>query len=126
MWVEFRDRMDGPLRRVLVADDNRDSAESLQMLLSILGHEVAVAYDGPSALKAAAAYAPDVMLLDIGLPQLDGYEVAKRIRERGIDALLVAVTGWVHEEDKRRALEAGFDAHLTKPIDVGELEKLLE
>ena len=118
--------MNGSLRRVLVAEDNRDSAESLQMLLSILGHEVTVAYDGPSALKAAAACAPDVMLLDIGLPQLDGYEVAKRIRERGVNALLIAVTGWVHEEDKRRALEAGFDAHLTKPIDVAALEKLLE
>jgi len=118
--------MNGSLRRVLVAEDNRDSAESLQMLLSILGHEVTVAYDGPSALEAAAACAPDVVLLDIGLPQLDGYEVAKRIRERGVEALLVAVTGWVHEEDKRRALEAGFDAHLTKPIDVAALEKLLE
>jgi len=118
--------MNGSLRRVLVADDNRDSADSLEVLLSILGHEVTVAYDGPSALKAAAACAPDVVLLDIGLPQIDGYEVAKRIRERGVDTLLVAVTGWAHAEDKRKAFEAGFDVHLTKPIDVAALEKLLE
>jgi len=86
---------------------------------------VTVAYDGPSALRAAVTSSPDVMLLDIGLPQLDGYEVAKRIRQRGLTALLVAVTGWGKEEDKRRAVEAGFDVHLTKPIDLETLEKLL-
>ena len=95
------------------------------MLLSALGHEVTVAYDGPGALEAAAAWKPDVMLLDIGLPHLNGYEVAKRLRERGDDALLVAVTGWSKDEDKRRALEAGFDLHLTKPVYLEQLEKLL-
>jgi len=117
--------MNGSLRRVLVADDHRDTADSLEMLLSLLGHEVTVAYDGPSALRAAVTSSPDVMLLDIGLPKLDGYEVAKRIRQRGLTALLVAVTGWGKEEDKRRAVEAGFDVHLTKPIDLETLEKLL-
>ncbi len=114
-------------RRILVVDDNRDAAESMSELLELLGAEAHVAYDGEGALSEVERHAPDVVLLDIGLPDIDGYEVARRIRARPdpVSPLLVAVTGWGHEDDRRRAREAGFDHHLVKPADVERLEALL-
>ena len=91
------------------------------------GHEVRVAYDGLEAVGAAVTFRPDVVLLDIGLPKLSGNEAARRIREaRGDEVLLVAVTGWGQEEDRRRALESGFDHHLTKPVDPGEITRIID
>ena len=106
--------------RILVADDNRDAAASLATLLTLDGHEIAVAHDGEAALASAEAFRPDVALLDIGMPNLNGYEVAQSIRaaQWGRSMLLVAVTGWGQSEDKRRAYEAGFDHHFTKPLDL--------
>src|SRR5881227_60491 len=106
----------GPLR-VLIVDDNRDGADSLLLLLELYGHEARAAYDGDAALRLAGTFCPDVVLLDIGMPGLDGYEVARRLRrDEGLrDALLVAITGFGTEEDRRLAAQAGFDAHLTKP-----------
>jgi two-component system CheB/CheR fusion protein len=117
----------GPARRILAVDDNADAAESLALLLGVLGHEVRTAGDGPAALEAAAAFRPDVVLLDIGLPGMDGYEVARRMRDQaGLkETLLVAVTGYGQEEDRRRAEQAGFDAHLTKPAHPNELLAVL-
>jgi two-component system, chemotaxis family, CheB/CheR fusion protein len=114
-------------RRVLVVDDNVDTAESLALLLRLKGHEVEVAYDGPTALDAATAFHPEVVLLDIGLPGLDGYQVARRLRRRGRSpgVLLVAMTGYGQEEDQRRAREAGFDHHLVKPVDPQAIYDLL-
>ncbi len=116
-----------PARRVLVVDDNVDAADSLCKLLELDGHDVRVAHGSRAALECVEAFAPDVVLLDIGLPELDGYEVARRIRAgaRGPDVLLVALTGWAQDADKRRARDAGFDRHLTKPVDIGELEALI-
>ena len=113
-------------RRILVVDDNRDSADSLGMLLRTLGNEVRMAHDGLEAVAVAAAFQPDVVLLDIGLPKLNGYDVARRIRDqRGKGVVLIAVTGWGQAEDRRLSREAGFDHHLTKPINLGALQKLL-
>jgi two-component system CheB/CheR fusion protein len=116
-----------PSRRVLVVDDNVDAAESLAMVLRVGGHEVCTAHDGLAALNAAEQFQPEVVLLDIGLPKVDGYEVARRLRERAgsEQVLLVAVTGYGQEEDRRRAEEAGFDAHLVKPADPFALHRLL-
>jgi signal transduction histidine kinase/DNA-binding response OmpR family regulator len=115
----------GP-RRVLVVDDNVDGAESLATLLKLLGHEVHVAHDGPAALRATADVRPEVVFLDIGLPGMDGYEVARRLRRPGRnEALLVALTGYGQDEDRRRSREAGFDHHLVKPVDPAVLEELL-
>ncbi len=116
-----------PPRRVLVVDDNVDSAESLAMLLRVDGHEVRTAYDGPTALEAAQAFPPEVAFIDIGLPRMDGCEVARRLREQAGtgDALLVALTGYGQEEDRRKSLEAGFAAPLVKPADPAALAKLL-
>jgi two-component system CheB/CheR fusion protein len=113
--------------RVAVADDNVDAAQSLATLLTTTGHEVRTAYDGLAAVALAEAYRPDVALLDIGMPGLDGYEVARRIRAQpwGKAMALVALTGWGQDEDKRRAEEAGFDRHVTKPVDPGALGQLL-
>ena len=114
-------------RRILVVDDNRDAADSLSMLLHARGHDVRVAYDGLEAVGAAIAFQPDVVLLDIGLPKLYGYDAARRIRElRGDGVLLVAITGWGQEEDRRRAREAGFDHHLTKPVDPEAISRLID
>ncbi len=105
-------------RRVLVVDDNHDSAELMAMLLGIVGHEVRLAHDGLEAVAAAAAFEPHVVLLDIGLPKLDGYQVAARIRASGgVQPVLVALTGWGQEEDRHRTSAAGFDLHLVKPVD---------
>ncbi len=113
--------------KIVLADDNRDSADSLGMLLEALGHEVRIAYDGIEAVKAAEELKPDFVLLDIGMPGMDGYECARAIRPQAWAAktVLVALTGWGQEEDKRRAHEAGFDRHLTKPVDPTALETAL-
>ena len=116
------------LRRILVVDDNKDSAESLATLLELIGHEVHTAHDGLEAVDAAAKLEPDVILLDIGLPRLNGYEAARRIRQqrrRGSTLKLVALSGWGQEEDRRRSEAAGFDAHLVKPVDLDALSNLL-
>jgi PAS domain S-box-containing protein len=114
-------------RSILVVDDLRDSADSMAMMLRMMGHETRTAYDGLEAVQTAAAFQPNIVLLDIGLPKLNGYEVARHIREQpwGGNVALVALTGWGQEEDRRLALEAGFDHHLTKPVEAAPLEKLL-
>ena len=107
-------------------DDNRDSANSLAMLLKLLGHTVDTAHDGLEAVEKAVTFRADVILLDIGMPRLNGYEAARRIREQHQKGLkLVALTGWGQEEDRRRSDEAGFDAHLVKPVDLAALRQLL-
>jgi signal transduction histidine kinase/ActR/RegA family two-component response regulator len=113
--------------RVLIADDNRDAADSLAMLLEMDGYEVLRVYGGRAAVTAAETFRPDVALLDIGMPEVDGYTAAKAIRRQrgGTDTCLVAITGWGQHEDKRRALEAGFIAHMTKPVDPNLLRDLL-
>lgn len=114
-------------RRVLVVDDNEDAAEMLQMVLCAIGHEVEVAHDGPGALRLAQRWPPDVALLDIGLPVMDGYEVGAKLRELpGLgELMLVAVSGFAQEADRARSQAAGFHRHLAKPIDVDELSDLL-
>jgi PAS domain S-box-containing protein len=114
-------------RRILVADDNRDAADSLAMMLRLGGHEVHAVHDGQEAVDAAAWFRPDVALLDIGMPKLNGFEAARRIREQahGDGVMLVAITGWGQEEDRRRSAQAGFDHHLTKPVDPAALERVL-
>ena len=113
--------------RILVVDDNRDAAESLAMMLALGGHQTAVAHAGDEALRAAPSFGPDVVLLDIGMPGMNGYEVARHLRDipACASAMLVALTGWGQEEDKRRAVEAGFDHHLTKPVDPEHLMQVL-
>jgi signal transduction histidine kinase/ActR/RegA family two-component response regulator len=113
--------------RILVVEDNRDSAESLAMLLRRTGNETSVAYDGEEAVEAAARQRPDVILLDIGLPRLNGFDVCRRIRKNSWaeNILIIALTGWGQEEDRRKSADAGFDGHLVKPVDHGELTKLL-
>jgi signal transduction histidine kinase/ActR/RegA family two-component response regulator len=128
-----KERASGPIaaaraqRRVLVADDNYDAAESLAMLLRLDGHEVAAVHDGRDALSAFEALQPEVALLDIGMPGLNGYEVAREVRRSpgGQAVLLIAVTGWGQDSDKARALAAGFDHHFTKPVDPEQLSVLL-
>jgi signal transduction histidine kinase len=114
-------------RRILVADDNSDALESLAMLLELGGHEVFSAANGALALESAERHQPEVALLDIGMPKLDGYEVARRIRAQpwGKNIVLVALTGWGQESDRRRSGEAGFDTHLVKPLDLDKLAELL-
>ena len=114
--------------RVLVADDNEDSAQTCAMLLELWGHEVRTASNGEEALALAGEFHPEVALLDIGMPQLSGYEVAQRLRqsEWGRSATLIAVTGWGQDDDKQQANEAGFDHHLTKPVDPKRLQPLIE
>lgn len=113
--------------RILVVDDNRDTADTLGTLLQMTGHSVEVAYDGVSSLAAADRFHPQVVLLDIGMPGMDGYAVASQFRRRpgGDDTLLIAITGWGQPADKQRALNAGFDHHLTKPVDHSTLLSLL-
>jgi PAS domain S-box-containing protein len=118
----------GDRQTILVVDDNRDSADALAMVLELMGHEVRVAYDGEQALTSAERIRPDVVLLDIGLPAMNGYQVAKQIRATpwGKGVLIVAQTGWGQQQDKSRALAAGFDHHLTKPIDLAVITRLLD
>ncbi|HEU4687217.1 MAG TPA: response regulator, partial [Vicinamibacterales bacterium] len=113
--------------RILIVDDNRDGANSLAMVLRMLGNQVFITYDGIAALQAAEAYRPGLVLLDIGLPRMNGHEVCRSIRGSpwGADMILVAVTGWGQEEDRRQSLDVGFDYHLVKPVNPADLEKIL-
>jgi len=116
-----------PPRRILIVDDSRDGGESLSMLLRVLGADVSLVHSGRAALQAVESFRPDVVLLDIGMPGMDGYEVARRIRansdNRGI--LLIALTGWGQDEDRQRSAAAGFNHHLVKPADIDQLRQLL-
>jgi len=116
-----------PARRVLVVDDNTDGAETLAMLLELAGHAATTADGGPAALEAARTHRPEVVFLDIGLPGMDGYEVARRLRAEPAtaNAVLVALTGWGSEDDKRKSKDAGFDVHLTKPVDLAAVADVL-
>ena len=116
-----------PPRRLLIVDDMQDTADSLAYLMRLKGHEVRTAYDGVAAIAAAAEFRPEIVLLDIGMPKLDGYETCRQIRRQpwGKDMFLVALTGWGQDGDRRRADEAGFDRHLVKPVDPGALMTLL-
>ena len=115
-------------RRILVVDDNEDAAGTLAMLLEMSGHEVLVAHDGPEALGIAVSHPLDVVLLDLGLPAMDGYEVARRLREiSGFQGTrLIALTGYGQDSARRAAIEAGFEAHLVKPVDFEELLRMIE
>jgi DNA-binding response OmpR family regulator len=114
-------------RRVLVVDDNTDAADSLAMLLQVRGDEVRIAYDGEEALVAEDEFRPQVVLLDIGMPKLSGYDVARRLRAlRGAAVFIIAITGWGQEEDRQRAREAGFDHHFTKPVDYAALLEVID
>jgi CheY-like chemotaxis protein len=117
----------GQQSRVLVVDDNVDTAKGLARLLKRLGHEVDVAYDGPSAIALARLHTPDIILLDLGLPGMDGYQVAAELRQEGRcrEALLIALTGYGQEGDLRRSRAAGFDLHLVKPVDFDVLVSLM-
>ena len=114
-------------RRILVVDDNRDGADSLAEMLSIMGNEMQTAHDGAQAVEGAASFRPDVILMDIGMPKLNGYEACRRIREQawGKNIVIVACTGWGQEDDKKKSQEAGFDFHMVKPVDPAALVKLL-
>jgi len=114
-------------RRILVVDDKRDSATSLAILLNLTGHKTHIAHDGLEAVEAAATFRPEVILLDIGLPKLNGYEACRQIRQQpwGKDIVIVALTGWGQDEDRRKSQEAGFDGHLIKPVEHAVLTKLL-
>jgi CheY-like chemotaxis protein len=116
----------GASLRVLVVDDNPDAAKMLGHLLRMVGHDVSLAHDGPAALAAASAAPLDLVLLDIGLPGMDGYAVAARLRAEGQAAtMLVALTGYGREDDIRRSRDAGFDHHLSKPIDFAQLRPII-
>ena len=113
--------------RILVVDDNEDSASSLAAMLEILGYQVQAVFDGVAAVESAESFRPDVVLLDIGLPKMNGLAAARKIRGHswGQAMVLIAVTGWSDEKDRRRSAEAGFDLHLVKPIDPTALEIML-
>lgn len=113
--------------KVLVVDDNHDAALSLGMLVEMLGHDVRIAYDGVEALQEAGAFRPDLVLLDVGMPRMDGYEACRRLREQpwGAAIRVVAVTGWGQEHDRRRSQQAGFDQHLVKPVAPTEIADIL-
>ena len=114
-------------RRILVVDDDHDSAESLAMLFQMMGHEVRAAHNGLAAVDLAEAFRPDLIVLDIGMPGLDGYEVCRRIRQHswGRAAVIAALTGWSRDEDRDRSEQAGFDHFLVKPVDPKALEDLI-
>jgi CheY-like chemotaxis protein len=120
-------RIESSARRILVVDDNVDAADTLALLLRLMGNDVRTAPDGPAALAAAPAYRPDVVLLDLGLPRMSGYEVCRRLREGHFanGPLVVALTGYGQDEDRRRTREAGFDRHLVKPVNPDELRDVL-
>jgi CheY-like chemotaxis protein len=115
------------LRKILVVDDNRDSVESLAMLLKMLGHETYLAYDGLEAVQTAERIRPELILLDIGLPKLNGYEVCRKIREQEWSqaTVIVALSGWGQEADRRKSEEAGFNHHMVKPLDYNLLMDVL-
>ena len=113
-------------KRVLVVDDNMDAANSLRLLLHSLGHETRIANDGAAALAIADEFRPNVVLLDIGMPGMNGYEVARRLRSRKEGRVkIVAITGWGTEADRARSTDAGFDVHLVKPVDESDLRQIL-
>ncbi len=111
--------------RVLIADDNRDAAESLAMMLELLGKEVKVTYDGQEAVDAVAAFRPDLIILDLGMPRLSGLDACREIRKSCLDVKIVALTGWGRTGDRVLTAEAGFDEHFVKPIDLPTLKTLL-
>jgi PAS domain S-box-containing protein len=123
-WDESAHTLSG--RRILVADDNRDAVSSLATLLALVGNEVRTAHDGFEAVEVAASFRPDVVLLDLGMPRLNGYEACRQLREQpgGDRLLLIALTGWGQDDDRRRTREAGFDAHLVKPVELSQLSNL--
>jgi CheY-like chemotaxis protein len=112
----------GTRERVLIVDDNSDAADSLALFLELEGHETLAVYSAESALQQANVFAPHVVLLDIGLPRMDGYEVARRLRANSNSLRLIALTGYGQDEDKQRTAAAGFNAHLTKPVDLKALK----
>jgi CheY-like chemotaxis protein len=114
--------------RILVVDDSKDTAKSLSMLLSFAGHETSAAHDGFEAVEAARQFRPEVILLDISLPRMNGYDACRTIRAQpwGKDMILIALTGWGQEEDKHESKKAGFDFHMVKPIKLADFERLLE
>jgi DNA-binding response OmpR family regulator len=116
-----------PGRRIVLVDDNRDAADTLAMALRLQGHEVEVAYDGESGFEIAQQHPPGIMLLDLGLPGVDGHEIARRIRqtEWGRCILLAALTGWGQEPDRARSMDAGLDAHFVKPLEPEQLSAQL-
>ena len=126
MTAKTEDAVQG--RRVLIVEDNVDSADTMQILLQLSGYDARAAYDGTSALSIAREFKPHAVLLDIGLPRKDGYEVARELRAlpETRTALLVALTGFGQEDDKERATRAGFDAYQVKPVEPAAIEKLLE
>ena len=117
-----------PGRRILIVDDNVDSAQSLAMLLDMSGHETHTAHDGVEALARAERLQPEIVLLDIGLPGRNGYEVCRAIREQpwGRSMVVIALTGWGHDDDRRKAEQAGFDSHVVKPVDFDALLRTLD
>jgi CheY-like chemotaxis protein len=121
-------RLSGLKRRILVADDNPDVVGSFEVMLQTLGHEVATALDGFEVLEKAEEFRPEVIVLDIGMPKLDGLETARRLRKQqwAREAILIAITGWGDEKDKRRSAEAGFNVHLVKPVDPVTLLNVLD
>jgi two-component system CheB/CheR fusion protein len=127
--VELHTEQHGtPTADILVVEDNVDAAETLSMLLSMRGHRVRLACDGASALRAVNEHAPEIILMDIGLPDMDGRELARRFRNHAQtrDAVMIATSGYGEQSDVRKSLDAGFDHHLTKPIDYEALERLLQ
>src|SRR4051812_36635561 len=112
---------------MLVVDDNKDAADSLASLLRVDGNDIRTAYDGLEAIEVAEKFHPELVLLDIGLPKLNGYEVALRIRQQpwGRNIIIVALTGWWQDEDRRRSHEASFNLHIVKPVELSALENLL-
>lgn len=112
---------------MLVVDDNADAARSLKCLVELMGHDALEVHDGPEAIRALQDYHPDLVLLDIGLPGMNGYDAAREIRRRAPGTVkLVAITGWGQPDDKRRSREAGFDLHVTKPVELATLESLFQ
>lgn len=119
--------MTSTVQRILLVDDDPDSSEPLSLLLQSKGHETRVATDGAQAISVADEFKPNCVLLDLGLPRMDGYEVARRLRDRpyGSDVVLVALTGWAGRDIRSRAAEAGFDYHIVKPVNWAEVEKIV-
>lgn len=112
---------------MLIVDDNRDAAESLGMMLSLLGNEVRLAEDGEESIQAARAFLPDLILMDIGMPRVNGLDATRMIREEpwGAGVTIIALTGWGQDADRQRSKEAGCDGHLVKPVDLDELQRLM-
>jgi CheY-like chemotaxis protein len=117
----------GPKRRILVVDDNRDGADSLAMMLRLLGNEIKTAHDGLEAMAEAERFRPDVILMDVGMPRLNGLEATRQIREQewGREFIIIALTGWGQDNDRERSREAGCDGHLVKPVNLADLEAVL-